>query len=93
MKTGLFCWAAAPSSVSTPLPGSPQAVPTPKICLSYMTASISIGAVLGNFLGGQVLNAAGLHLMLLFSFLLAAAGTLIVVIGVKAGSRRGADAR
>ena len=60
---------------------------------SYMTASISIGAVLGNFLGGQVLNAAGLHLMLLFSFLLAAAGTLIVVIGVKAGSRRGADAR
>ena len=60
---------------------------------SYMTASISIGAVLGNFLGGQVLNAAGLHLMLLFSFLMAAAGTLIVVIGVKAGSRRGADAR
>lgn len=60
---------------------------------SYMTASISIGAVLGNFLGGQVLNAAGLHLMLLFAFLLAAAGTLIVVIGVKAGSRRGADAR
>ena len=60
---------------------------------SYMTASISIGAVLGNFLGGQVLNAAGLYLMLLFSFLLAAAGTLIVVIGVKAGSRRGADAR
>ena len=60
---------------------------------SYMTASISIGAVLGNFLGGQVLNAAGLHLMLLFAFLLAASGTLIVVIGVKAGSRRGADAR
>ena len=55
---------------------------------SYMTASISIGAVLGNFLGGQVLSAAGLHLMLLFAFLLAAAGTVIITLGVRFSARR-----
>ena len=55
---------------------------------SYMTASISIGAVLGNFLGGQVLSAAGLHLMLLFAFLLAAAGAVIVFAGIRSGVRR-----
>lgn len=55
---------------------------------SYMTASISIGAVLGNFLGGQVLSAAGLHLMLVFAFLLAAAGAVIVFTGIRSGSRR-----
>lgn len=55
---------------------------------SCMTASMSIGAVLGNFSGGIILDAAGLKAMLFAAFILAAAGALITSAGVKKFKRK-----
>lgn len=50
---------------------------------SYMTASISIGAVLGNLAGGFVLDAGGVKALLCFALALTAAGAVITGLGVK----------
>lgn len=55
---------------------------------SCMTASISIGAVLGNLLGGQILSVTGLRGMLLTGVLLAAAGSAIMAAGIRFGAKR-----
>lgn len=50
---------------------------------SYMTATVSIGAVVGNFLGGQILTAAGVQGLLIGSVLLTAAGAAVIAAGIK----------
>lgn len=50
---------------------------------SYMTASISIGAVLGNLTGGFVLDTAGVNALLYFSLALTIAGAAITGLGVR----------
>ncbi len=50
---------------------------------SYMTASISIGAVLGNLTGGFVLDTAGVNALLYFSLALTVAGAAITGLGVR----------
>lgn len=50
---------------------------------SYMTASISIGAVLGNLAGGFVLDAGGVNALLYFALGLTAAGAAITGLGIK----------
>ena len=55
---------------------------------SYMTASISVGAVLGNLLGGLILDKAGLSPMLLSALLLAVAGAIIIAVGTKTNGLR-----
>lgn len=51
----------------------------------YMTASISIGAVLGNLLGGLVLEIFDTDILLLFSLALTVIGAAIVTLGVRKG--------
>ena len=58
---------------------------------SYMTASISIGAVLGNLSGGQVLENMGLHSLMIFSVLLTIGGTLVIAASVLGKSKKKAD--
>jgi len=55
---------------------------------SYMTASVSIGAVLGNLSGGQVLENLGLQSLLFFSVMLTVCGTLVIAGGVLYGERK-----
>ena len=50
---------------------------------SYMTASISIGAVVGNLTGGIVLDAAGVSALLYFALGLTVAGAAITGFGVR----------
>ena len=50
---------------------------------SYMTASISIGAVVGNLTGGIVLDAAGVSALLYFALGLSVAGAAITGLGVR----------
>ena len=55
---------------------------------SYMTASISIGAVLGNLTGGQVLENLGLQSLLIFSVMLTICGTLVIAGSVLYAERK-----
>ena len=48
-----------------------------------MTASISIGAVVGNLTGGIVLDAAGVSALLYFALGLSVAGAAITGLGVR----------
>lgn len=50
---------------------------------SYMTATVSIGAVVGNFVGGIILTAAGVQGILLGSLLLTAGGAAVIAAGIK----------
>ena len=47
---------------------------------AYFTMAYTLGSVLGSFLGGTLIDLAGVHAMLLFSTVSAFIGALIVLI-------------
>ena len=54
----------------------------------YMTASIAIGGVVGNFLGGFIYDGAGIHALLLSCVGFAVAGALCILAGTLSRGKR-----